>query len=89
MQLKRIIKRDYSKWYDEPYIYEKVNDKYEPITYGKFFESVLGISKYLIDNGYKNKNIMIISENSIRLMEFDLTISLYLSEYINKSAFNS
>ncbi len=78
MQLKRIIKRDYSKWYDEPYIYEKVNDKYEPITYGKFFESVLGIAKYLIDNGYKNKNIMIISENSIRLMEFDLAVSFYV-----------
>ena len=78
MYLKRIIKRDYNKWYKDPYIYEKENDKYQSITFGKFIENSLGIAKYLLDNNYKNKNIIIISENSTKLMEFDLAISFYV-----------
>ena len=79
MYLKRIIKRDYEKWYDDPYIYQK-NDKdvYKSITYGKFIEDSLGIANYLINKGYKNKNIIIISENSIKLMEVDLAVTFYV-----------
>ncbi len=78
MYLKRIIKRDYQKWYKDPYIYEKIDGKYNSITFGKFIENSLGIAKYLLDNNYKNKKIMIISENSTKLMEFDLAISFYV-----------
>lgn len=79
MQLKRIIKRDYYDWYNDPYIYEKnKEDKYEFITFGKFIENALGIAKYLIDKGYKNKKIIIISENSTKLMEFDLAVTFYV-----------
>lgn len=79
MQLKRIIKRDYYDWNKDPYIYEKnEKDVYEYITFGKFIENSLGIAKYLIDNGYKNKKIIIISENSSKLMEFDLAVSFYV-----------
>lgn len=79
MRLKSIIKRDYKNWYNDSYIYEK-NDKevYESITFGKFLEDTLGIAKKLIDEGYKNKSIMIISENSIKLMEYDLAVSFYV-----------
>lgn len=79
MRLKNIIKRDYKDWYNDPYIYEK-NDKevYEYITFGEFIENSLGIAKYLIDEGYKNKNIIIISENSSKLMEYDLAVSFYV-----------
>ena len=79
MKLKNIIKRDYKNWYNDPYIYEKNNKGiYENITFGKFIENSLGIAKYLIDNGYKNKNIIIISENSTKLMEHDLAITFYV-----------
>ncbi len=78
MRLKNIIKRDYYKWNKDPYIYEKVNDKYEYITFGDFIKNSLGYAKYLIDNGYKNKKIIIISENSSKLMEFDLAVSFYV-----------
>ncbi len=79
MRLKSIIKKDYKNWYNDPYIYEK-DDKgvYQYITFGKFIENTLGIAKYLNDNGYHNKNIMIISENSELLMEYDLAISFYV-----------
>ncbi len=79
MRLKSIIKRDYYKWNKDPYIYEKNNDdKYEYITFGEFISNSLGIAKYLIDKGYKNKKIIIISENSSKLMEFDLAVSFYV-----------
>ena len=78
MQLKRIIKNNYKKYYDKEYIFEKVNDKYKAITYGIFIENSLGIANYLIENGYKNKKIMIISENSTKLMELDLAVTFYV-----------
>ena len=56
MYLKSVIKRDYNKWYDDPYIYEKVNDKYDYITFGKFIEKSLGIANDLIKKGYKNND---------------------------------
>ena len=79
MRLKNIIKRDYYKWNKDPYIYEKNEEgKYEYITFGDFIKESLGYAKYLIDNGYKNKKIIIISENSAQLMEFDLAVSFYV-----------
>ena len=56
IDLKNIIKRDCIDWNNDPYIYEKNNeDKYEYITFGDFIKHSLGIAKYLIDNGYKDK----------------------------------
>ena len=79
IDLKNIIKRDCIDWNDDPYIYEKNSeDKYEYITFGKFIKHSLGIAKYLIDNGYKDKKIIMISENSSRLMEFDLAVTFYV-----------
>ena len=78
ISLKRIVKTNYKKWHDDPYIYEKINDKFEYITFGKFIENSLGIADYLIKKGYKNKNIMIFSENSSKLMECDLAVSFYV-----------
>ena len=79
MRLKNIIKRDYKDWYKDPYIYEKDSEgAYKYITFGKFIENTLGIAKYLLDEGYKNKKILIISENSSKLMEYDLAVSFYV-----------
>ena len=76
--LKRQIKKFYNNWSDEPYIYEKINDKYEYITFKKFIEKSLGIAKYLLDKNYKNKTIILLSENSINLMLYDLAITFYV-----------
>lgn len=78
MRLKSIIKRNYKAWGNDPYVYEKTNDKYEYTTYSKFIEDSLGIADYLINKGYKNKNIIIISENSSNLMKFDLAVSFFV-----------
>ncbi len=79
MQLKRILKKNYKEWKNDEYIYQKDNNGiYQSITYGKFIEDSLGIAKDLIDQGYKNKKIIIISENSINLMKCDFAISFFV-----------
>ena len=77
--LKKRIKYIYDNWSNDEFIYQKDNnDIYKAITYKGFIEKTLGIAKYLIDNGYKNKRIILISENSIDLMSLDLAISFYV-----------
>ena len=76
--LKRQIQIMYNNWCDEPYIYEKINNKYEYITHKEFVEKSLGIAKYLLDKNYKNKTIILLSENSINLMLYDLAITFYV-----------
>ena len=78
MRLKCIVKRNITKWHNDPYIYEKNKDGvYEYITFGKFTETSLALANYFLSHGYKNKKIMIISENSTRLMEFDMAITFF------------
>ena len=87
MHLKTIIKNNYKKWKNDNYIYEKdKNGQYQAITYSKFIEDSLAIAKELIDKGYKNKKIIIISENSINLMKCDFAISFFvgLSAVVSK-----
>lgn len=79
IQLKRLIKRDYEKWGDDPYVYEKKDgENYSSKTFKEFIENTLKIADYLIKKGFKNKNIMTISENSSKLMEVDLAVSFYV-----------
>ena len=79
--LKRQIKKIYNKWSNDPYIYEKdKSNKYQYITYKDFIEKSLGIAKFLLDSNYKNKTIILLSENSINLMLYDLAITLYVGK---------
>lgn len=79
--LKRQIKKIYNNWGKDEYIFEKDNtDKFKSITYKDFIEKSLSIAKYLIDNKYKNKTIVLISENSIDLMACDLAIAFYVGK---------
>lgn len=79
--LKRQIKKIYKNWSNDPYIYEKnKSGKYQFITYKEFIEKSLGIAKYLLNNNYKNKTIILLSDNSINLMAFDLAITLYVGK---------
>ena len=78
--LKRQIKKIYNQWGNDDYIFEKVEGKYKSITYKDFIEKSLGIAKYLLDNGYKDKTIILLSENSINLMACDLAITFYVGK---------
>ena len=71
----------YNNWADDNFIYQKDNNgKYIGITYKEFIERSLGFAKYLINKGYKNKNIILLSENSINLMSLDLAIAFYVGK---------
>ena len=79
--LKRQIKKIYNKWSNDPYIYEKdKSNNYQYITYKEFIEKSLSIANYLLENNYKNKTIILLSENSINLMLYDLAITLYVGK---------
>ena len=78
MDIKEKLLTNYRDFYKDEYIYEKDSSgKYINITYGKFIEDTFGIANYLLNNGFKDKIIMIISENSINLMELDYAITFF------------
>ncbi len=81
INLNKQIKTIYNDWRNDPYIYEKdKSGKYQYITYKEFIEKSLGIAKYLLDNNYKNKTIMLLSDNSINLMLYDLAITFFVGK---------
>ena len=81
INLNKQIKTIYNDWGKDPYIYEKdKSGNYQYITYKDFIEKSLGIAKYLLDNNYKNKTIMLLSDNSINLLLYDLAITFYVGK---------
>ena len=81
INLNKQIKTIYNDWGNDPYIYEKdKSGKYQYITYKEFIEKSLGIAKYLLDNNFKNKTIMLLSDNSINLMLYDLAITFFVGK---------
>ena len=85
-ELEKFLRADYEKWKDLPYLHEMVDGKYEGITMGEFIEKVNYLGTYLVNNGYKGKNIGIYSPNSIAWMIADVAIMNYvgLSIGLNK-----
>ena len=79
--LKRQIKRIYNTWKNEPYMYEKDESGiYKSKSYKDFIEESLSIASFLLQKNYKNKTGLLLSENSIALMECDLAISFYVGK---------
>lgn len=77
--LKRQLKKIYKEWGEDPYMYEKDgNGFYQSISYKRFLEESLSYAAYFLKNGYRNKTFLLLSENSISLMECDLAISFYV-----------
>lgn len=85
-ELEKFLRADYEKWRDIDYLHEMVDGKYVGITFGEFIEKVNYLATYLIDNGYKDKNIGIYSPNSLAWMIADVAIMNYvgLSIGLNK-----
>ena len=85
-ELEKFLRADYEKWKDNDYLHEMVDGKYVGITMGEFIEKVNYLGTYLVNNGYKGKNIGIYSPNSIAWMIADVAIMNYvgLSVGLNK-----
>lgn len=77
-ELEKILRSDYEKWKDNEYLHEMVDGKYQAVTFGEFIEKVNYLATYLINKGYKGKNIGIYSPNSINWMIADVAIMNYI-----------
>ncbi len=77
-RLYEVIKEDYEKWNNEEYAVEKINGEVSSKTFGDFLEGTLNVAKFLIDNGYKNQHIIIFGDNSIKLIQIDLAVLVYV-----------
>lgn len=69
---------DYLKWKNKNYIWTKGKEGFYSRAFGEFIEDVWALSKILLRDGYKNKNIMIYSENSYEWMVLDIAIMGYV-----------
>lgn len=69
---------DYTKWGDKPYISVKTGNKYSSKSFKETIDDVRNLSKALLKNGFKGKNIMIYSENSYEWMVLYLSIMGYV-----------
>ena len=81
-RLYEVIKEDYDKWYDEEYVYEKIDGKICSKTFGDFIKGTINVAKTLIDKGYKDKYIIIFGDNSIKLMQIDLATVVYVGKSV-------
>lgn len=77
-ELEKILRSDYEKWKDNEYLHEMVDGKYQAVTFGEFIEKVNYLAAYLINKGYKGKNIGIYSPNSINWMIADVAVMNYI-----------
>lgn len=78
IQLEKTLEDNCQKWKQKEHIYEKVNGKYQGITYGDFLEQTRKLARYLISIGLKNKAILIYGNNSSRYMMADLAVLHYV-----------
>lgn len=83
MNINNLIIDSYNKYSNKNFIYEKINNKYKPITYNKFITKLTHVAKKLIEFNLSNKNILIYSKNSINYMITDLAIISYVGTTIN------
>lgn len=86
MSLQEIIKEDYEKWGNRPFIYEKKEKEFVPITFQKFIENTLFLANALLKRGHQNQKILLYGENSIPWMITDIALLGYVgvSVTVNK-----
>lgn len=78
MNIDKIYKENYKKWYSKEHIFEKKNGVYEALTYGEFLDTACGMAKYFFSKGLKNKKIILYGNNSCDLMLADFAIQNYV-----------
>lgn len=72
--IKNLLKENYKKWYNKPYVYTKKEGKYEYKTFGNFIEDSIYLAEYINELNLKNNNIIIYGENSYEWMVSDVAV---------------
>lgn len=73
-----LLRENYKKWKEEPFLYERKSQGYQPMSFGQVIETSISIAHGLIDLGLKGKNIAIFAENSAMWMCADLAVMSYV-----------
>lgn len=85
MNIRDIIEEDLVKFNNKEYLFEKIDGKYKGIKFNEFIEKSKKLASYLINNNLKDKNILLIGNNSINFMISDMAITVYTGVCINLS----
>lgn len=72
--VKTVLKENYSKWFEKPYIYTKKEGKYEYKTFGEITEDTIYLAEALKSYNLINYNIIIYGENSYEWLISDLAV---------------
>ena len=86
VDIKDLLKKDFRLYENKDYTFTKINDKYEPITFGDFLRRTDRFVKFLLEEGYKGKRIMVYGENSVSWMVADLAIVGFVGASIGAPA---
>ena len=78
-----VIKNAYEKWKDKDFVFEKVDGEWKGTTFGKLIEDADILAHKLIDEGFKDKNILIFSRNCTDYFVADLAITAYVGACAN------
>lgn len=83
IKINNLLEEAHNKWKNKDFIFEKNNQKYVPITYGKFIEKSNALANRLLNYGFKNNRILIFGNDSIDYMITDLAILAYVGITVN------
>lgn len=78
IDFEQCLLKNYGKWEDREYVYEKKNGCFQAVSYGEFLDNVRGFAGHLLTLGLVGKNIMVYGENSVNYMVADLAILQYV-----------
>lgn len=73
-----ILREDYKKWKDKPFIYEKDKGIYKSVTFGDFIESAVYLAESLLDMNLEGNNILIYGPNSTQWMIADIAVMSFV-----------
>ena len=76
-KIAEILLENHEKWKEHQYIFEKVEGKFVPHTYGDFYEDVLRAASYLKEEGLTGKRLAIFGANSYAFMVADVAVMAY------------
>ncbi len=73
-----ILKTDYQKWANKPFVYEKTQDEYQASTFGEIIEKAVYLAEALLTLGLADQNILIYGPNSVNWMIADLAVMSFV-----------
>ena len=78
MDVNKLLKEDYQKWKNNPYIFQKEQGEFKGTTFGEFTEDTYRLAEHLLRLGLSDEKIIIYGKNSYALMVADLAVTAFV-----------